>query len=62
MNQAFYVLFSTVLLLAWLFTVLFTDRLTYWEFAPGLITRRQRFSEGGRILCHAALANPAAER
>jgi hypothetical protein len=47
MNQAFYVLFSSVLLLAWLFTVLFSDRLTYWEFAPGLISRRQRFSEGG---------------
>jgi hypothetical protein len=46
MNQAFYVLFSSILLAAWLISVFFTDRLSYWEFAPGLITRRQRFSEG----------------
>jgi hypothetical protein len=47
MNLAFYVFFSSALLLAWLFTIFVSDRFVYWEFAPGAIARRQRFSEGG---------------
>ena len=46
MNLAFYVMFSSVLFIAWLITVIVTDGFTYWEFAPGLISKRQRFSEG----------------
>jgi hypothetical protein len=47
MNLAFYMLFSLVLLAAWVLTVFVTDRTIYWEFAPGLIARRQQFSHGG---------------
>jgi hypothetical protein len=47
MNLAFYMLFSLVLLAAWLFVIMVGDRFTYWEFAPGLIAKRQKFSEGG---------------
>lgn len=47
MNLGFYVLFSSVLLVAWLFVILFGDRLTFWEFSPGLISKRFLFSEGG---------------
>jgi hypothetical protein len=47
MNLAFYVLFSLVLLGAWLFAIQVADRFTYWEFGPGTIARRQKFSEGG---------------
>jgi hypothetical protein len=47
MNLAFYVFFSTVLLAAWIFAVFVSDRFVYWEFAPGRIAKRQRFTEGG---------------
>jgi hypothetical protein len=46
MNQAFYVLFSSVLLVAWLFTTFVSDRLTYYEFTPGAISKRVTLSEG----------------
>ena len=46
MNLAFYMLFSSVLLAAWVFAIRFADRFTYWEFAPGQIAKRQKFSEG----------------
>ena len=36
MNLAFYLLFSGVLLAAWLFVVFGADRSVYWEFGPGL--------------------------
>ena len=36
MNLAFYLLFSGLLLVAWLFVVLGTDHFTYWEFGPEL--------------------------
>lgn len=47
MNLAFYVLFSVVLLGAWLFAVQIADRFTYWEFTPGQIARRQKFGDAG---------------
>jgi hypothetical protein len=47
MNLAFYILFSGVLLVAWLLVILVGDRFTYMEFSPGAIAERVRFSEGG---------------
>ena len=47
MNLAFYMFFSTVLLLAWLGVFLIGDRLVYWVFAPGSIAMKYPFSEGG---------------
>jgi hypothetical protein len=47
MNLAFYMFFSTVLLIAWVSVFYIGDRLVYWEFAPGSISMKYRFSEGG---------------
>ena len=47
MNLAFYVLFSGLLCLAWLFVIFVADRFTFWEFSPGAIAERKRFTEGG---------------
>lgn len=46
MNLAFYVSLSTVLLALWLLATFVLDRLTYWEFTPGQVTRRHRLGEG----------------
>ena len=46
MNLAFYLLFSGLLLIAWLVVVLGSDRFTYWEFGPSSIAMKHRFSEG----------------
>ncbi len=45
MNLAFYLLFSTLLLLAWLFVVMGTDHSSYWEFAPGSIAKKYWFTD-----------------
>jgi hypothetical protein len=47
MNLAFYLLFSGVLLAAWVIIILGTDHSTYWEFAPGSIAKRYRFTDAG---------------
>jgi hypothetical protein len=44
MNLAFYLLFSSILLFAWAFIILGTDHSTYWEFAPGSIAKKYRFT------------------
>jgi hypothetical protein len=46
MNLAYYLFFSTVLLIAWVFSIFVADRFVYWEFAPGGISKRVLFSEG----------------
>jgi hypothetical protein len=46
MNLAFYVSLSTALLLLWLLATFVLDRLTYWEFTPGQVTRHQLLGEG----------------
>lgn len=46
MNLAYYVFFSTVLLVAWVFSIFVSDRFVYWEFSPGGISKRVLFSEG----------------
>lgn len=45
MNLAFYLLFSGVLLLAWLFVVFGTDHSVYWEFGPGSIAKKYWFTD-----------------
>jgi len=46
MNLAFYLSLSTVLLALWLLATFVLDRLTYWEFTPGQVTKRQLLGEG----------------
>lgn len=46
MNLAFYLLFSGVLLVAWLLVIFGADRSVRWEFAPNSIAMKYRFSEG----------------
>jgi hypothetical protein len=36
-NLGFYLVFSTMMLIIWLFGVLFFDRLTYWRIRPGQV-------------------------
>ncbi len=45
MNLAFYLLFSTILLIAWTFVIMGTDRSTYWEFAPNSIAKKYWFTD-----------------
>src|SRR5215471_7057985 len=47
MNLAFYVLFSSILLAAWVFIILGTDHASYWEFAPGSIAKKYWFTDAG---------------
>lgn len=44
MNLAFYLLFSGILLAAWLFVVLGTDHSVYWEFGPNSIAKKYRLT------------------
>jgi len=46
MNLAFYLLFSGILLVVWLFAIFVRDRLTHYEFARGSISKRVALSEG----------------
>lgn len=45
MNLAFYLLFSGLLLAAWLFVVLGTDHSARWEFSPKSIAKKYWFSD-----------------
>jgi len=45
MNLAFYLLFSGLLLAAWLFVVMGTDRSVYWEFGPNSIAKKYWFTD-----------------
>jgi hypothetical protein len=45
MNLAFYLLFSSLLLAAWAFVVLGTDRSVYWEFGPNSIAKKYWFTD-----------------
>jgi amino acid transporter len=38
MNMGFYVLFSTLVLIVWAFSVFVYDRLSYWRVTPGQLT------------------------
>jgi hypothetical protein len=45
MNLAFYLLFSGILLGAWLFVVMGTDHSAYWEFKPNSIAKKHWFTD-----------------
>jgi hypothetical protein len=45
MNLAFYLLFSGLLLAAWLFVVLGTDHSARWEFGPNSISKKYWFTD-----------------
>ena len=45
MNLAFYILFSSILLVAWAFIILGTDHSQYWEFAPNSIAVKYWFTD-----------------
>ena len=45
MNLAFYLLFSGVLLVAWLGVIFGSDRAVRWEFAPGSIAMKYWFTD-----------------
>jgi len=45
MNLAFYLLFSAVLLVAWLLVVLVSDHSVYWEFGPNSIAKKYWFTD-----------------
>lgn len=47
MNLAFYLLFSGILLVVWMFAILVHDRLTSYEFGRGSISKRVALGEGG---------------
>jgi hypothetical protein len=46
MNMGFYVVFSTLLLVTWLLSVFFFDRLTYFVVRPGQLIRMNRIGGG----------------
>ena len=46
MNMGFYLVFSTLLLVAWLLTVFVSDRLTYYVIRPGQLIRMNRIGGG----------------
>ena len=37
LNLAFYLTFSTVLMLIWVFVIVFVDHFTWWRFSPGQV-------------------------
>jgi hypothetical protein len=46
MNLAFYLLFSGILLVVWMFAIFVHDRLTSYEFGRGSISKRVAWGEG----------------
>jgi hypothetical protein len=37
LNLAFYLVFSTLLMLIWFFVIIFVDRFSWWRFSPGQV-------------------------
>jgi hypothetical protein len=48
LNLGAYFWFSTLMLLLWAVTVFGLDRMHYWEFTPGQLTRRSLFGAGSK--------------
>jgi hypothetical protein len=46
MNLGFYVFFSTLLFIAWVYSFVAYDRLTYWQVQPGQVTQEQVIGGG----------------
>ena len=45
LNLAFYLTFSTLLLLIWLFVIVFVDHFTWWRFSPGQVIEEHRIGQ-----------------
>jgi hypothetical protein len=45
LNLAFYMAFSTLLLLIWLFVIVFVDHFTWWRFSPGQVIEEHRIGQ-----------------
>jgi hypothetical protein len=48
MNRGAYFWFSTLLLIVWTLSVFVFDRMTYWHFRPGQVTREFGFGAGAK--------------
>jgi hypothetical protein len=48
MNMGFYMMFSTLLAVAWLLAFFVFDRMSYWRIKPGQITQEFVFGAGSR--------------
>jgi hypothetical protein len=46
MNMGFYVFFSTMILIVWIITVFFFDRLVWWKVVPGQLTQERLVGSG----------------
>jgi hypothetical protein len=45
LNLAFYLTFSALLMLLWLFAVVFIDHFTWWRFSPGQVVEEHRIGQ-----------------
>jgi hypothetical protein len=45
LNLAFYLTFSTLLLLIWLFVIVFVDHFSWWRFSPGQVIEEHRIGQ-----------------
>jgi hypothetical protein len=45
LNLAFYLAFSFLLLVIWLFVIVFVDRFTWWRFSPGQVIEEHRVGQ-----------------
>ena len=45
LNLAFYLTFSTLLMLIWLFVIVFVDHFTWWRFSPGQVIEEHRIGQ-----------------
>jgi hypothetical protein len=45
LNLAFYLTFSTLLMVTWLFVIVFIDHFTWWRFSPGQVIEEHRIGQ-----------------
>jgi hypothetical protein len=45
LNLAFYLTFSALLLVIWLFVIVFVDHFTWWRFSPGQVIEEHRIGQ-----------------
>ena len=45
LNLAFYLTFSTLMMLIWLFVIVFVDHFTWWRFSPGQVIEEHRVGQ-----------------
>lgn len=45
LNLAFYLTFSALLLMIWLFVIVFVDHFTWWRFSPGQVIEEHRIGQ-----------------